>query len=118
MKRITLNEQFILVGSGVYSFVQKEKGVSLKFISTDYKIPKKKEVVIPTETDVKKYASDNGYNPNFMWERMKGYIDAGMTDSQGNQIKNWKLKLNQVWFVDANKVTKDKPTIKFFQNGS
>jgi len=117
MKRINLNEEFILVGSGVFEFIQKESGVSLKFIRENYKnhTVKKKEIVIPLEADVKKYASDNGYDPNFMWERMKGYIAADMTDSQGNQVKNWKLKLNQVWFKPQHKIVKEESKIKFFQ---
>lgn len=118
MKRISLNEEFVLDGGAVYEFVQKEKGISLKFVRESYKnhTPKpKKEITIPLEADVKKYASDNGYNPEFMWERMKGYIDAGMTDSQGTQIKNWKLKLNQVWFKPEHKIIKEESKLKFFQ---
>ena len=117
MKKIQLNEEFVLEGA-VYEFIQKEKGISLKFVRQTFQkhTPKpKKEITIPLEADVKKYASDNGYNPNFMWEKMKGYIDAGMKDSRDNPIKNWKLKLNQVWFVPANKTTKEEPKIKFFQ---
>ena len=62
MKRINLNEEFILVGSGVYEFVQKEKGVSLKFIRETYKnhTPKKKSFIPPTLQNVKDYFKEKG----------------------------------------------------------
>lgn len=60
---------------------------------------------VPTESEVRAYAQDNGYNPTFMWEKMRGYIDNDMEDSYGNPIKNWKLKLNQVWFKPEHKIS-------------
>lgn len=57
----------------------------------------------PTENEVKEFAKSKGYNPEFIWEKMAGYIDNDMHDSQGNPILNWKLKLNQVWFKPENK---------------
>jgi hypothetical protein len=43
-----------------------------------------------------------------MWERMKGYIVADMHDAHGNHIRNWKLKLNQVWFKKEYKIKETK----------
>lgn len=91
-----------------FKFVRKHDG-KVKKVKLD-------SVPAPLEADVRKYAIDNGYNPDFMWERMKGYIAAEMKDSHGNHVRNWKLKLNQVWFKPEHKI-KQELTKEFFQEG-
>lgn len=114
IKNIQENEEFIAKGI-VFTWSSDGAKIVFKPIRKHDKAVKvSKPVNIPSEQEIKKYAIDNGYDPEFMWERAKGYIDAGMKDSQGNDVKNLKLKLNQVWFVDKNKIKKETKE-SFFQ---
>ena len=107
-KKIEPNEEFIM-GNQVFSYSLSDGGIKLKLIgSADVKPSKpKKEIEPPSEQQVKEYAIQSGYNPDFIWEKMKGYINAGMKDSRNNPVLNWKLKLNQVWFVPEHKIKVD-----------
>ncbi len=120
-KKINPDEEFTM-GDQVFSYSISDGKIKLRVIgSADVKPAKpKKEIAIPTEQEVKEYAIKNGYNPEFMWEKMKGYIAADMKDSRGNPVMNWKLKLNQVWFVPEHKIKEptqsNKTTVSnFFQ---
>ena len=67
---------------------------------------------IPTLLEVKKYFSDNGYDPD-VGEKAFNIYQASLEDhpkrkywrdSRDNQIKNWKLKMRSVWFKPENKL--------------
>lgn len=116
LKEIQPNEEFILNG---YVFIATIEDSKVKFKLVRKNEGKVKKIKLdsiepPSEQDVKAYAIKNGYSPDFMWEKMKGYIDAGMKDSRDNHIRNWKLKLNQVWFQPEHKIKSD-PTKFTFQ---
>lgn len=114
LKQIEPNEEFIFSGFVFTAYLEESK-VKFKLLRKhDGKVKVTKPAVIHSEQEIKKYAIDNGYDPAFMWERAKGYIDAGMKDSQGNDVKNLKLKLNQVWFKPEHKIKKEN-TSTFFQ---
>jgi hypothetical protein len=67
---------------------------------------------IPSLEEVKNYFSTNGYSPKVA-ERAYNMYQASVEDhpkrkywrdSRDNPIKNWKLKMQSVWFKDENKI--------------
>jgi hypothetical protein len=69
-------------------------------------IQKKKEYIKPSLTDITIYIQEKGYDTNIA-QKFFDYYEAGdWHDSNGRKVKNWKQKLNSVWFKDENKVKK------------
>jgi hypothetical protein len=69
------------------------------------KNPKSKLFVPPTLFELVEYFKENGF-PESLAERAFKYYDvAEWKDSKGNQVKNWKQKMQSVWFKDENKST-------------
>jgi len=64
---------------------------------------KEKEFIPPSLEEVKSYFKENGYKDNVAERAFRGYNEANWHDSNGNKIKNWKQKMNFVWFKDDNK---------------
>lgn len=56
----------------------------------------------PSFDDFKKYCDDNGFE-NIAERAFRGYEEADWHDSKGKKIKNWKQKLQHVWFSDKNR---------------
>lgn len=57
----------------------------------------------PTLIDVVEYFKINGYD-NSLAERAFNFYDcANWKDSKGKQVKNWKQKMQGVWFKEENK---------------
>jgi hypothetical protein len=73
----------------------------------EIKIKKKnKEYIKPSLTDITTYIQEKGYDTNIA-QKFFDYYEAGdWHDSNGRKVKNWKQKLNSVWFKDENKVKK------------
>jgi hypothetical protein len=73
----------------------------------EIKIKKKnKEYIKPSLTDISTYIQEKGYDTNIA-QKFFDYYEAGdWHDSNGRKVKNWKQKLNSVWFKDENKVKK------------
>ena len=73
----------------------------------EIKIKKKnKEYIKPFLTDIITYIQEKGYDTNIA-QKFFDYHEAGdWHDSNGRKVKNWKQKLNSVWFKDENKVKK------------
>lgn len=65
---------------------------------------KRKKFVPPTEQEVIAYFKENSYPESLAKRFFNGYSVAGWKDSQGNQIKVWKQKAQQVWFKDSEKI--------------
>ena len=65
-----------------------------------------KKFVKPTLEEVEKYFFENGYKPEIGKKAWMGYDTANWFDSKGQQIKNWKQKMINVWFRDEHKITK------------
>ncbi len=70
---------------------------------------------IPTLDEVKEYFRSKGYDPS-VGERAYNIYQASIEDhphrrywrdSRGNMIKNWKLKMQAVWFTPENKLQGD-----------
>lgn len=71
---------------------------------TEYIKRKPKKVFIPpTLLEVEDYFKENGYTRQSAIKAFKYYNVADWSDSKGNKIKNWKQKMQGVWFKDENK---------------
>lgn len=57
----------------------------------------------PTELEVIGYFIENGYNETIAKKAFKYYDTGQWKDSSGKQVKNWKQKMQSVWFKDENK---------------
>lgn len=65
----------------------------------------------PTLEDVKKYFNEKGYLESIAIKAFEYYNVADWSDAKGNKVKNWKQKMNSVWFKDEHKIP-DKQSIK------
>lgn len=70
--------------------INNKKKVSKKFIS-------------PTMDEVKQYFEENGYTIEAGIKAWKYYNEADWHDSKGTKVKNWKQKMQAVWFKDENR---------------
>ena len=62
-----------------------------------------KQFIPPSLDDVKKYFEENGYTDDSAKKAWNYYEAGNWKDSKGNQVKNWKQKMQGVWFKDENK---------------
>ena len=71
--------------------------------------PKKPRSVFtpPVISDVISYFEENGYTKQSAEKAFKYYSVANWKDSKGDQVKNWKQKMQGVWFKDENKEKTD-----------
>lgn len=58
----------------------------------------------PSLKDVEKYFIEHGFPITLAKRAWEGYQENNWIDSQGNEIKNWKQKMVQVWFKDEHKI--------------
>ena len=64
----------------------------------------KKRIYIPTLEEVKIYFNDNGYTRDSAVKAFHYYAENNWKDSRNNQVKNWKQKMQGVWFKEENKI--------------
>jgi hypothetical protein len=57
----------------------------------------------PNIEDVKQYFIENNYSEDAAIKAFKYYDTADWHDSKGNKVKNWKQKMQSVWFKEENK---------------
>lgn len=57
----------------------------------------------PELSDVVAYFLENGYTEQSAVKAFNYYNTAAWSDSKGNKVKNWKQKMQGVWFKDENK---------------
>lgn len=62
---------------------------------------KGKKFTPPSLSDVEAYFSENGYKNGK--RAFEYYQNLDWHDSNGNKVKNWKSKMQSVWFKDENK---------------
>jgi hypothetical protein len=60
----------------------------------------KKKFSPPSLEEVKAYCVEHGYLAELGDKVFRYYDSADWKDSKGNQVKNWKQKINGVWFKD------------------
>mgnify|MGYP000170279188 CR=1 FL=1 len=63
---------------------------------------KTKVFIPPTISEVINYFIENGYTELSASKAFNYYDCASWVDSKGNKIKNWKQKMQGVWFKDEN----------------
>ena len=63
----------------------------------------KERVYTPTIGEVEIYFKDNGYTKESAIKAFNYYEENNWKDSRNNQVKNWKQKMQGVWFKDENK---------------
>ena len=69
----------------------------------------KKKFIPPTQDEVINYFFENGYPESVAIKAHKYYSEANWKDSRGNQVKNWKQKMQGVWFRPENKIETTAP---------
>ena len=90
-------------GKSVDLPLEEESEIEDESINSNRRI---KKFVKPTLEEVEKYFFENGYKPEIGKKAWMGYDTANWFDSKGQQIKNWKQKMINVWFRDEHKITK------------
>jgi hypothetical protein len=64
----------------------------------------KEDIFIPPSLqEVVLYFLENGFPESAAVKAFKYYAVADWKDSKGNQVKNWKQKMQSVWFKEENK---------------
>jgi hypothetical protein len=69
----------------------------------------------PTLLEVQDYFFENGYTKESGLKAFNYYSVGNWKDSTGKQVKNWKQKMNAVWFKDEHKIVKQQ-TQKVWQS--
>lgn len=77
--------------------------------NTEYKVQedtlqKNKKNKIPKLEEVIDYFKTNGFSEAAAKKAFEYYQSGNWHDSKGNQVKNWKQKMQGVWFKDENKI--------------
>jgi len=65
---------------------------------------RKEKSIIPTIFEVELYFKENGYTKDSAVKAFHYYSENNWKDSRNNQVKNWKQKMQGVWFKDENKI--------------
>lgn len=68
--------------------------------------PKSKIFTPPILEDVINYFFENGYSKESAAKAFRYYNDADWKDSKGTKVKNWKQKMQGVWFKTENEIKK------------
>jgi hypothetical protein len=68
------------------------------------KVKEKKLIYTPTIDEVELYFKDNGYTRDSAIKAFHYYQENNWKDSRNNQVKNWKQKMQGVWFKEENKI--------------
>jgi hypothetical protein len=63
-----------------------------------------KKRYIPTLSEVELYFIENGYTKESAVKAFYYYQENNWKDSRNNQVKNWKQKMQGVWFKDEKKI--------------
>lgn len=66
---------------------------------------KQKPFAPPSKEEFQRYCTENGFG-HIAKRAYLGYSEANWHDSEGKPVKNWKSKLQHVWFRDANRTPK------------
>ena len=69
---------------------------------------KRKVFTPPSLLDVKEYFKEKGYTEQSAVKAFDYYEAGKWKDSKGNKVKNWKQKMQGVWFKDENKIVESK----------
>jgi hypothetical protein len=82
--------------------IESKDSISAKLFSDLPQPKKKKQFIPPTQAEVIEYFLANGYREDAAKKAFLYYDSADWKDSRGNQVKNWKQKMNGNWFRPEN----------------
>lgn len=68
------------------------------------KVKEKKVIYTPLIDEVILYFTENGYTKESAVKAFNYYQENNWKDSRNNQVKNWKQKMQGVWFKEENKI--------------
>lgn len=68
------------------------------------KVKEKRGFVAPTVEQVKEYFKVNQFPEYLAIKAFNHYDVAGWKDTKGNPVRNWKQKMNSVWFDEEKKI--------------
>jgi hypothetical protein len=68
------------------------------------KVKEKRVIYIPSLDEVELYFKENGYTKDSAVKAFNYYSENNWKDSRNNQVKNWKQKMQGVWFKEENKI--------------
>lgn len=71
----------------------------------------------PILEEVISYFTENGYSATIATKAFNFYHTGNWKDSNGNQVRNWKQKMQSVWFTDENKNKSDQVKVRIIQTG-
>lgn len=69
----------------------------------------------PLLQDVKNYFKEKGYLESVAETAFEFYNVADWIDSKGNPVKNWKQKMNSVWFKEEHRAKKESDNPKDYE---
>lgn len=75
-----------------------------KIKKEEIKEDKIKRFTPPSQIEVINYFNQNGYSNESAIKAFKYYETGNWKDGKGNQVKNWKQKMQSVWFKEDNKI--------------
>lgn len=86
--------------------IEKLKEVSMAAINKS-NMPNSKEFIPPTLDEVISYFLSNWYRKDIAIKAFNYYNVADWHDSKGNKIRNWKQKMQAVWFKEENRIKQE-----------
>lgn len=75
---------------------------------------KETKIVIPTLEEVLAYFEEHKYKKSEAEKAYHFYNNRNWFDSNNRPVKNWKLKMQEVWFKEENKIKVQAPIIPTF----
>lgn len=75
-----------------------------KIKEDEIKKDKIKRFTPPSQIEVVDYFNQNGYSEESAIKAFKYYETGQWKDGKGNKVKNWKQKMQSVWFKEDNKI--------------
>lgn len=77
----------------------KEEDIRLK-----REVDKEEKTVAPALSDVISYFNEKGYRSEIAERAFNMYDVNNWFDTKGNKVRNWKMKMQSVWFKEENKI--------------
>lgn len=73
-------------------------------LPTIKEVKKERSITPPTLEEIIEYFNQNGYKKTEAEKAFNFYAARGWKDSNDRKVKNWKLKMKEVWFKPENKI--------------
>lgn len=73
-------------------------------LPTNKEVKKERSITPPSLEEIIEYFTQNGYKKSEAEKAFNFYANRGWKDSNDRKVKNWKLKMKEVWFKPENKI--------------